>query len=136
MTEPGTVTWPSRAGSCSQLGEPSAVGIEVGGAQVAQEQETEEDQNDAKEMVDGRVTHCPNPQEITVNHSNVVKSVTAIGAAILGHLIAAPLHSLTAEPQVQLDAGFPLIVEEISIVGSEHDLGIVADAALGPGGSV
>ena len=87
-------------------------------------------------MVDGRVTHCPNPQDVTVNHSNVVKSITAIGAAILGHLIAAPLHSLTAEPQVQLDAGFPLIVEEISIVGSEHDLGIVADAALGPDGSV
>ena len=38
--------------------------------------------------------------------------------------------------QVQFDPGFPLIPEEVSVVGAEQDLGIILDSALGPDGSV
>ncbi|MCY3601217.1 MAG: hypothetical protein OXN85_14720 [Gemmatimonadetes bacterium] len=55
---------------------------------------------------------------------------------LLWQLLEASIDPLAALQQAQFDEGFPLRVEEISIVGLEHELGIVADAALGPDGSV
>lgn len=52
------------------------------------------------------------------------------------YLLLALSESLAAVQQVRFDEGFPLIVEEVSIVGATQDLGITMDAALGPDGSI
>lgn len=54
----------------------------------------------------------------------------------LSCLLLTPGDSLAAPQQERFEDGFPLIVEEIFMVGAEQDLGIMIDASLGPDGSV